>query len=148
MLALTSGCVSIDRCGAERLEGLTINGTHAKPVEHIVVSNFGYYLFDVFPLVSGNANPDRWFPFLIFSDQVKLSKMQSLLSAEIQRKRGREIAELNSHYDAAPCFSVSLDPKSVLGLLFCYREVQLSAVLTESEPAKEVDMPAAKEVRQ
>lgn len=136
-VAAASGCVSIDRCGAERLEGLSINGTDAKPVEHIVVSNFGYYLFNMFPLVSGNANPDRWLPISIFSDQVKLPKMQSLLAAEVQKRHGMELAELTSHYDSSPCFTVSLDMKSWFGILFCYREVQLSAVLVESPPAKE-----------
>ena len=133
-VAAVSGCVSVDRCGAERLEGLSINGTDKKPVEHIVVSNFGYYLFNLFPLVTGNANPDRWFPFRFFSDHVKLSKMQSVLSAEAQKRYGVEMIELTSNYDAAPCFSVSLDPKSLLGMFFCYREVQLSAVLVEPAP--------------
>ena len=137
VLAAVSGCVSIDRCGAETLGGLSINGTDAKPVEHIVVSNFGYYLFNIFPLVSGNANPDRWFPILFFSDHVKLPKMQTLLAAEVQKRQGVEIAELTSNYDAAPCFSVSLDPKSLLGLLFCYREIQVSAVLVEEDRTKE-----------
>ena len=130
-IVAVSGCVSIDRCGAERLEGLSINGTDAKPVEHIVVSNFGYYLFNIFPLVSGNANPDRWFPVRFFSDHVKLQKMQSILASEAQKRYGLEMAELTSHYDSSPCFTVSLDPKSLLGLLFCYREVQVSAVLVE-----------------
>lgn len=141
-LAAASGCLSIDRCDAERLEGLTINGTDKKPVEHIVVSNFGYYLFNIFPLVSGNASQDRWFPFRLFSDHVELPKMQSILAAEVQKRHGLELAELASHYDSAPCFTVSLDPKSLLGLLFCYREVQLSAVLVESGPSSEASMPA------
>ena len=136
-IAAASGCVSIDRCGAERLEGLSINGTDAKPVEHIVVSNFGYYLFNMFPLVTGNANPDRWIPIRFFSDHVKLQKMQSILATEVQKHHGLELAELTSHYDSSPCFTVSLDPKSLLGMLFCYREVQLSAVLVEAPPAKE-----------
>lgn len=136
-MAAASGCVSIDRCGAEKLEGLSINGTNAKPVEHIVVSNFGYYLFNMFPLVSGNANPDRWFPISFFSDQVKLPKMQSILAAEVQKHHGLELAELTSHYDSSPCFTVSLDMKSWFGILFCYREVQLSAVLVEAPPEKE-----------
>ena len=131
VLAAASGCVSIDRCGADTLGALSVRGTDARPVEHIVVSNFGYYLFNMFPLVTGNANQERWFPCRFFSDHVKLPKMQSLLAAEVQRHHGIEIAELASHYDAAPCFSVSLDPKSLLGLFFCYREVQLSAVLVE-----------------
>lgn len=132
--AAASGCVSVDKCPAEKFAGMSINGTDAKPVGHIVVSNFGYYLFDLFPLVSGNANKERWFPFRLFSDHVKLPKMQSLLADEVQKHHGLEIADLASHYDAAPCFSVSLDPKSLLGMFFCYREVQLSAVLVE--PAK------------
>ena len=155
--AAASGCVSIDRCGTETLGELSINGTDAKPVEHIVVSNFGYYLFDMFPLVTGNANPDRWFPLRLFSDHVKLPNMQSLLAAEVQKRHGVEIAELTSNYDAAPCFSVSLDPKSFLGLLFCYREVQLSAVLVESDHKKDAGgymikvqpaLPESVEVRQ
>ena len=131
--AAVSGCVSVERCGGERLSELSINGTDSKPIEHIVVSNFGYYLFDLFPLIAGNADPDGWFPFVLFSDQVKLSKMQTLLSAEVQKRHGTEVVELTSHYDADPCFSVSLDPKSLLGLIFCCREVQLSAVLVEPE---------------
>ena len=134
VFAAAAGCVSIDRCGGERLGELTVNGLPAEPVEHIVVSNFGYYLFDIFPLVAGNAKPDRWLTFAFFSDQVKLSKMHSLLSAEVQKHRDAEVVDLVSTCGADPCFSVSLDPKSLLGLLFCCREVQLSAVVLRPRP--------------
>ena len=131
------GCVSVDCSGPAALEGLAIDRMPGRPVEHVVVSNFGYYLFNLFPIVAGNARPGACFPCSFFSNQVTLPKVHALMAEEVARRPGVEVAELGAHFESSPCFSVSTDPRSALGLIFCYREVQLSAVLVESAKGKE-----------
>ena len=139
-ILMAAGCVSIDRCDASVFPNLTIDGSNLRAREHIVVSNFGYYIFNTFPLICGNANPRRILPFKLFSSHVSLPYMQAILSHEAKKRGHVKIASLTSHYDAAPCFTISTDAMSILGMLFSYREVQLSAVLMDDEaPSSEVD---------
>lgn len=44
--------------------------------DHILVSNYGWYLFHFIPIANGNANPNRWLPWVMFRDDVTMDKIQ------------------------------------------------------------------------
>lgn len=133
-LALT-GCVSVHKTGSESFGPLTIAGTVEKPHEHVVVSNFGYYLFDIFPIICGDTDRDAKIPVSFFHDKVRLENVQSVMLREV-KNTDCDLVNYTTSAHSDPCFSISMDPKCLLGLLFCYREVQQSAILIKREKNK------------
>ena len=66
LAAALAGCFSLETAR------INTNGR-----EHVLASNYGWYLFHCIPLACGNASKDPWFPWVLFRDDVTLDKIQS-----------------------------------------------------------------------
>ena len=139
-----SGCFSID-CG--RLI--------RTDEEHVLVSNYGWYLFNLIPLACGNADERSSAPFMFFRNDVTMDKIQRrfMMYADEYGRRmaadgadaaepvsyGKTIERISEHvqvHDLAYTTreSVLFEIPSVnfpfpIPYILTYREIQLSGVL-------------------
>ena len=100
-----------------------------KPIEHVLVANYGWYLFNCAPLVCGNASPGGTFPWSFFSDQVNPEIVHNRLM-EYAASRDANVEELVASYDEKVFLQVP-EVQVPIPYLLCYREVQASGVLVE-----------------
>lgn len=94
---------------------------------HVLVSNYGWYLFGSIPFVCGNASKNAILPFAFFRDDVTMDKLQKRFS-DYADSRQCHTKDLNYHsYD-----TVLLEIPSIqvpIPYILCFRELQLSGVL-------------------
>jgi len=126
-LALLTGCVSVQRSERVTPAGVGILGTQGTPVEHVHVSNFGYYLFNCIPIFCGNTASDRLGNTIWFSDEVTLEKTQAIMVDEA-RSRNSSLVELQPNVKST-CFFGSIPYVGTTFGILWYKEVQMSAVL-------------------
>ena len=117
----------IEQTQKQDLAGFSIVGADGKPEEHITVSNYGYYLFNLIPICCGNTDPDSSLATAWFSDEVNLPKVQGVLINEV-KARGCQVAEIQPLCQSTCFFSASPFIGNSLGIIW-YRDVQVSAVL-------------------
>ena len=123
------GCYSMEVASNSALnDSVSANGTE-KPVEHVLVTNYGWYLFNCAPLVCGNASPGGTFPWSFFSDQVNPEIVHDRLMA-YAASRDANVEELVASYDEKVFLQVP-EVQAPIPYLLCYREVQASGVLVE-----------------
>jgi len=130
-LALLNGCVSVQRTARVAPAGVGIQGTPGTPVEHVHVSNFGYYLFNFIPIFSGNTANDRRGNTIWFSDEVTLAKTQAIMVDEV-RSRNSSVAEIQPQVTSTCFFGAIPYVGTTFGILW-YKEVQMSAVLVRPD---------------
>ena len=97
--------------------------------EHLVVHNYGWYLFGQIPVGCGNATPNALIPFVVFRDDVKMDIIQGTYLKYASEK---EKTPTNLAYDVKEdvMFTVPILGYSIpVPYLLTYREVQLSGVL-------------------
>ncbi len=117
-LFLSAGCFSID-VAANR---------HTRE-RHVLVTNYGWYLFGKIPLVCGNVSPRRFTPFAFFRDDVTMDKIQSRF-IDFARKEGCEARDMMYHMSDQVLFTLPGSSISFpLPYFITYREIQLSGVL-------------------
>ena len=135
LAALTSsaGCVSVQRTTRVASAGTGIQGTPGTPVEHVHVSNYGYYLFNCIPIFCGNTAKDFLGETVWFSDEVTLAKTQGVL-VETARNRRYRIADIQPHVRSTCFFGAIPYVGTTFGLVW-YKEVQVSAVLVRPDAA-------------
>jgi len=98
--------------------------------EHVVARNYGWKLFNLMPLVCGNANNEgKSCPIMVFRDDVTLDKVQGRV-LKLAASKGREAQDLCYHnYDTVlfnlPVLGFSIPVPYVL----TYKEIQLSGVM-------------------
>lgn len=115
---LLTGCFTVES-GVSRVSGAT----------HLLVSNYGWYLFDTIPLVCGNAKPDRLTPFVLFRDDVTMDKVQQrfMNSAAAQGTSADDLVYRG--FDSVMLSLPGVDIPLPLPYLLTYRELQLSGHL-------------------
>ncbi len=97
--------------------------------EHLVVHNYGWYLFNCIPVGCGNAAPDAWAPFVIFRNDVRMDLIQEIYT-NYAAKKGKTPTNLSYDVKEDVMFSVPILGYTVpIPYLLTYREVQLSGVL-------------------
>ncbi len=113
-------------------EQIHLHSAGGTPVEHVVIANNGWYLFNVLPLACGNAREDAWCKWRFFSDEVNLDKLHNRLTRHAAQK-GCMVEGLNV-FNAEQVLPLSI---SVAGFnvpipyLICYQDIQLSCVFTK-----------------
>lgn len=122
---LLTATLCLGLCGCFTMEQSTApNGE-----QHLFTSNYGWYLFNWIPLVSGNVNPDGWSPFAFFRDDVTMDKMQSRITQRAIEQNRQIDTLVYNNYDQIfmnlPLTSISIPIPYVI----CYREIQLSGVV-------------------
>lgn len=118
LLVSCVGCFTIDRAPLPE-----------KSSDQIVVTNYGWYLFNAIPLACGNASPDRLTPWVFFRNDVTLDKIQRRFigAADDSPDRLSDLA-YKTHNEVMfeiPGLSIPLPIPYIL----TYREIQLSGVL-------------------
>ncbi len=113
-----SGCFSIDTA--------VIRHTNE---EHLLVSNYGWSLFGVIPLVCGNASVDAFSPFAFFRNDVSMDKIQRRFMMYADEK-GVYPHDLTYEYYDSVLFEIPGTSLPVpIPYILTYREIQLSGVM-------------------
>ena len=132
-LLAVSGCFSFESTpiGGGTADGLRIHATDGDPVEHVVVANNGWYLFNLWPLASGNAAVDAKFPWRFFRNDVHERIMHDRMTRYAAGK-SCDIEEMNVFNDEQVLLSI---PGTSFPLpipyVFTFRELQVSGVLVK-----------------
>ena len=124
-LMLLAGCYSMDVATTAQFRNNRILGIDSQPVGHVVVSNYGWYLFDMFPLVCGNPDQDSAFAWTFFDDQVTPNAVHDDLTRFAARNKC-EVTDLNFYRDST-CMLPIPYVNTTFGILW-YREIQVSGV--------------------
>ena len=127
-IAMLAGCYSMDVASNSALDGH--GEKDSRHAEHVVVSNYGWYLFNCLPLACGNTNPKASFPWVFFSNQVSSSLLHDRMM-EYATARNANVKELTFFRDEQVFFNVPGTQFPIpIPYVFCFREVQFSGVLT------------------
>lgn len=133
------GCYSMEIAGNPALRNSRSTDGSGKPVEHVLISNYGWYLFNCVPVVCGNASAGASFPWKFFSDQVTPGIVHNRMMEYATSKKA-DVEELVANYDEKVFLQIP-EVQVPIPFLLCYREVQMSAVLTEREKPSVMGLP-------
>ena len=137
--ALLCGCYSMEIADNPALRNSRPTDGTGKPVEHVLISNYGWYLFNCVPLVCGNASVGASFPWKFFSDQVNPGIVHDRMM-EHAASRNADAEDLVANYDEKVFLQIP-EVQVPIPFLLCYREIQMSAVLTEREKPSAAELP-------
>ena len=130
-VALLAGCFSMDIATTDALQNSALSSRDGKVLEHVVVSNYGWYLFNWIPLACGNATPGAFFPWKFFSGQVKSDLLHDRLMTHAAAQNP-DVKDLSFIWNEKVCFDLPGTNFPVpIPYLLCYRETQFSGVLIE-----------------
>ena len=130
-LLAAAGCFSFEatKVGAGATAGLRLRATNGAPVEHVVVANNGWYLFNCWPLATGNASDGADFPWKLFQDDVDERTLHDRLTSHAALRKC-DLEEMNVFEDEQVLLSI---PGTSFPLpipyVLTFREKQISAVL-------------------
>ena len=128
LLAVT-GCYSIDVATTDGFRAARLVNDAGTPRAHAVVSNYGWYLFNAIPLISGNADPapgDCVWSF--FTDNVTPDALHHDLT-RLATDAGYEISDINLYRDST-CMLPIPYVNTTFGILW-YKEIQVSGVFVK-----------------
>ena len=129
--ALLAGCFSMDIATTDALQNSALSSRDGKVLEHVVVSNYGWYLFNWIPLACGNATPGAFFPWKFFSGQVKSDLLHDRLMTHAAAQNA-DVKDLAFFRNEKVCFDLPGTNFPVpIPYLLCYREIQFSGVLIQ-----------------
>ena len=143
-ILLLAGCYSMDIASNAALDDSLAPGKHldaaqgeATPrgrqlrrTEHVVVSNYGWYLFKAIPLACGNTAPKSFFPWAFFSAQVSSDLLHDRMMSYAAAKNAN-VKELAFFRDEQVFFTIPGTQFPVpIPYILCFREIQFSGVLT------------------
>ena len=112
------GCFSIQHSATVRHDGCE---------EHIFVSNYGWYLFNLVPLVCGNASHDPVLPFVFFRDDVTMDKIQRRFMDEAFALGKTQIEDLHYINDDSILFEMpGFNFPIPVPYLLTFKEIKLS----------------------
>lgn len=97
--------------------------------EQIMITNYGYYLFNWIPLGSGSNTNNS---FTLFSDKVNLTETMRSFNEECKKRGVKQFTNLQTEQNST-CFFDWCPIETTLGI-YWYKEVQLSATIC---PCKE-----------
>ena len=131
-MLFAAGCFSLESSplGGDTGHSIELFGNDAQATEHIVVSNFGWYFFNCWPLVCGNAHVDRFLPWRFFRNDVDENVLQRRLM-DYASERGCDVKDLHIFNNAEVLMSIGVGGVSLpLPYVISYRELQYSCSLT------------------
>lgn len=131
---LCAGCFSIERAALPpEIDTAASVGKGTTSKEHVLVSNYGWYLFNRVPIVCGNARKGAFFPWVFFRNDVDETKLQDRFTgyaAEIECDVD-DLAMFNSEQVLLDVYSIPVP----IPYVCCYREMQISGVLVKRPSA-------------
>ena len=148
-VALLAGCFSMDVATTDVLQNSALSSRDGKVLEHVVVSNYGWYLFNWIPLACGNATPGAFFPWKFFSGQVKSDLLHDRLMAHAAAQNA-DVKDLSFMRNEKVCFDLPGTNFPVpVPYILCYREIQFSGVLIQhKDPALSPEVKQRKAVEE
>ena len=136
---LFAGCFSMDVATTSSLKASALSPEDGSPMEHIVVSNYGWYLFNWIPLACGNATPGATFPWKFFSNQVTDTILHDRMMAHAAALNAN-VKDLVFFRDEKVIFDLpGTDFPLPIPYVLCYREIQFSGTLTQRAAAVPTD---------
>lgn len=134
------GCYSMDVGTNAALRNSELVEDVDKPIEHVLISNYGWYLFNCIPLVCGNAMPGESFPWKFFADHVDPVLLHDRMMTYAKSKNAN-LKNIVIARDERVFFEVpGTEIPCPLPFFVCYQETQLSGVLVKhSETVKSGD---------
>jgi len=128
---LLAGCYSMEVATSSSLKTSALSSDDGSPLEHVVVSNYGWYLFNWIPLACGNATPGAYFPWKFFSNQVRPDLLHDRLMAHAAAQNA-DMKDLSFIRHEKVFFDLPGTNFPVpIPYVLCYREIQFSGVLTQ-----------------
>ena len=131
-LLLAAGCFSLETSplGDDAGHSIELFGNDEQATEHVVVSNFGWYFFNRWPIVCGNAHVNRWAPWRFFRNDVDENVLQRRLM-DYASERKCDVKDLHIFSNAEVLMSIGVGGVSLpLPYVISYRELQYSCSLT------------------
>ena len=131
-LLLAAGCFSLETSPLGDAAGHSIElfGNDAQATEHVVVSNFGWYFFNRWPIVCGNAHVDKTLPWRFFRNDVDADVLQRRL-VDYASERECDVKDLHVFNNEEVLMSIGVGGVSIpLPYVITYRELQYSCSLT------------------
>lgn len=141
-----SGCYSFETTpiGGGTADGMRLHASAGEPVEHVVVANNGWFLFNCIPVACGNTSADATLPWSLFRNTVHEQVLHDRLTA-YAAKRGCDLGELNVFNDEQVLLTLPGTSFPIpIPYVVTYRELQISGVLVHGEPRKQADGAAAR----
>ena len=131
LAVMLGGCYSMDVGTNAVLQKSELVEGVDKPIEHVLISNYGWYLFNCIPLVCGNATRGESFPWKFFTDQVNPILLHDRLMTYANSKDAN-VKNIVFSRDERVFFDVpGTEIPCPLPFLVCYQEIQLSGVLVK-----------------
>ena len=130
-LLLTVGCFNLETTplGDASNQSIQLHGDKEQASEHVVVSNFGWYFFNRWPIVCGNAHVDRWAPWRFFRNDVDENVLQRRLM-DYASARECNVTDLQIFNNAEVLMSIGVGGVALpLPYVISYRELQYSCSL-------------------
>lgn len=131
--------VAFCHAGCFRLQRAKIRSTDQ---EHVLVTNYGWYLFHFIPVACGNASFNAWTPWVAFRNDVTLDKIQSRF---MNYANGEECDVTDLSYTVSDSVMLNIPGVGLplpVPYLLTYREVQLSGVLSKRKaPPRDESIP-------
>lgn len=100
--------------------------------ENVLVTNYGWYLFNMLPLATGNAAEKAVSPTVLFRNDVTMDKVQQRAQRYADSK-GKRLEDLAYHNHSSVMFNIpGTDFPMPIPYVLTFREIQLSGVLKTS----------------
>ena len=131
-MLFAAGCFSLETTplGDEAGRSIELFGDEEHASEHVVVSNFGWYFFNRWPIVCGNAHVDRVMPWRFFRNDVDADVIQRRLM-DYASARECDVKGLHIFNNEEVLMSIGVGGVSIpLPYVITYRELQYSCALT------------------
>ena len=131
-MLFAAGCFSLESTPLGDAAGHAIElfGNDAQASEHVVVSNFGWYFFNRWPIVCGNAHVDKTLPWRFFRNDVDADVLQRRL-IDYASERECDVKDLHVFNNEEVLMSIGVGGVSIpLPYVITYRELQYSCSLT------------------
>jgi hypothetical protein len=130
-MAFLAGCFSMDVATTSSLKKSALSPEDGRPMEHIVVANYGWFLFNWIPIACGNARPGASFPWRFFSNHVDSALLHDRMMSHAAAKNA-DVRDLVFTRDEKVIFDLpSTDIPLPIPYILCFREIQFSGVLTQ-----------------
>lgn len=129
-----SGCFSFETSpiGGGTADGLRLPASAGAPVEHVVVANTGWFLFNFIPVACGNTADDATLPWKFFRNSVHERVLHDRIT-KYAAERQCDLEELNVFNDEQVLLSIPGTSFPIpLPYIITFREMQISCVLVKS----------------
>ena len=141
-----SGCFSFETSpiGGGTADGLRLPASAGAPVEHVVVANNGWFLFNFIPVACGNTADDATLPWKFFRNSVHERVLHDRIT-KYAAERQCDLEELNVFNDEQVLLTLPGSSFPIpIPYVITYRELQISGVLVRNEPRAQADDAAAR----